>query len=167
MLWGKSKLAKKVYSGSLAPHFVNYVTAKIILALLNAKHFYHMCTVKYSLGHRLLCAVSLEELHHESSGCCCTGATLKRHPGYIIWGYIMAAATAAASVRKEAVLWLPCQPGEKTCPQFLQLLESPSSLLARALPILVQQAVWSVWTGSAIQVLSCSFVSDSLWPHEL
>ena len=39
---------------------------------------------------------------------------------------------AAASARREAVLRLPCQPGL----QFLQLLESPSSLLTRTLPAL-------------------------------
>ena len=86
-----------------------------------------------------------------SSGCCCTGATLERHHGYIIWGYIMAAATAAASVRNEAVLWLPCQPGEKTCLQFLQLLESPSSLLAHTLPIV----------GSASSVDSVNRISHT------
>ena len=30
-------------------------------------------------------------------------------------GYVMAAAMAAASARREAVLWLPCQPGENKC----------------------------------------------------
>ena len=45
---------------------------------------------------------------------------------------VMAVPTAAASARREAVLWLPCQPGL----QFLQLLESPSSLLTHPLPTL-------------------------------
>ena len=35
------------------------------------------------------------------------------------------------------MLWLPCQPGEiRLCLQVLRLLESPSSLLAGALPAL-------------------------------
>ena len=77
--------------------------------------------------------------------------TLERHHGYIIWGYITAAATAAASVRNEVVLWLPCQPGENTCLQFLQLLESPSSLLAHTLPIV----------GSASSVDSVNRISHT------
>ena len=44
----------------------------------------------YSLGHRLLCEIFLYKLHHESPGCCCTGATLERHHDYVIWHYVMA-----------------------------------------------------------------------------
>ena len=67
-----------------------------------------MCTVKYSLGHRLLCAVSLEELHRGSSGCCRAGATLTSWLYYMRlyygccysccvsqeWGRVMAAVPA-------------------------------------------------------------------------
>ena len=87
-----------------------------------------MHIMRYSLGHRLLCAVQMYELHHESHGCCCIVATLEQPHGYVIWAYVMAmpwlhygyivtAAKAAASARRE-----------ETCLQFLQLLESPSSL---------------------------------------
>ena len=31
---------------------------------------------------------------------------------WLRYGYVIAAAMAAASARREAVLWLPCQPGE-------------------------------------------------------
>ena len=44
----------------------------------------------YSLAHGLLCEVPLYELHHESPGCCYTGATVARHHGYVIWGYVLA-----------------------------------------------------------------------------
>lgn len=36
-----------------------------------------MHVTRYSLGHVLLCAVRLCELHCESPGCCCAGATLE------------------------------------------------------------------------------------------
>ena len=48
---------------------------------------------------------------------------------WLCYGYVVAAATAAVFARREAVLWLLCL-------QFLQLLKSPSSLLAHALPTL-------------------------------
>ena len=31
---------------------------------------------------------------------------------WLRYGYVIAAAMAAASARREAVLWLPCQPGK-------------------------------------------------------
>ena len=48
-LWGASKLAKTVCSGSLAPRFVSidYITAEIITAL-------RMPIARHSLGHGLL-----------------------------------------------------------------------------------------------------------------
>ena len=51
-----------------------------------------LCThiTGYLLGHGLLCVVCLYELHHESPGCWCSGATLGRHHGYVLWGYVMA-----------------------------------------------------------------------------
>ena len=48
---------------------------------------------------------------------------------WLCYGYVVAAATAAVLARREAVLRLSCL-------QFLQLLKSPSSLLAHALPTL-------------------------------
>ena len=85
-----------------------------------------ICITRYLLGHRLLCVVHLCELHHESPGCCCIGATLEQHHGYGMWGYalallrlcysyVTAAAKTAVSARREAVLRLLCQPGENKC----------------------------------------------------
>ena len=79
-------------------------------------------------------------------------STLEWHRGYVIWGYVMAiyvvaAATDAASARREAVLWLPCQLGENihVCSSY-----GPSSLLPTSYlkPCLswIQQIVWTVWT---------------------
>ena len=34
---------------------------------------------------------------------------------WLHYGYIMAAAMAATSVRREAVVWLLCQPGDDKC----------------------------------------------------
>ena len=45
--------------------------------------------------------------------------SLGLHWGYIMlwlcYGYVVATATAAALARREAVLWLLCQPGENKC----------------------------------------------------
>ena len=50
------------------------------------------------------------------------------------FGYVTAAAMAAASARREAVLWLPCHPGENKCVcssyGSLSLFQSPSLCLA-------------------------------------
>ena len=43
--------------------------------------------------------VRLYELHHESPGYCCTGATLEQHHGYVTWGNVLAVM---------AMLWLCC-----------------------------------------------------------
>ena len=75
------------------------------------------------LVNRLPCTVRLYELHHESPGYYSTGGTREWHHGYVTWsylmttlwlhyGYAMAIAMAAVSGRREAVLWLSCQPGE-------------------------------------------------------
>ena len=34
---------------------------------------------------------------------------------WLCYGYVMSTAMAAASTRREALLWLLCQPGEKKC----------------------------------------------------
>ena len=77
-----------------------------------------MHVMRCSIGQGLLCAVGLYELPQESPGCCCTGAIM----GSIIvmlyevilwlrYGYVVAAATAAVSERRESVLWPLSQPG--------------------------------------------------------
>ena len=47
---------------------------------------------RYLLGYGLLYVVHLYELHHESPGCCFTGATLEWYHGYmrLCYGYLMA-----------------------------------------------------------------------------
>ena len=107
-----------------------------------------MHVTRYSLGHVLLCAVRLCELHCESPGCCCAGATLE--PQHVLCYMRLHSGCALAA------LWLHCgccysscfrQDGdcvmaampprrEWTCLQFLLFLESPCSLLASSLPIL-------------------------------
>ena len=84
-----------------------------------------MCVTRCVLGRGLPFEAHLYGLHHHSSGSGLTGVTLERPHGYVVWGNIMAAATAAASARRE---W--------TCLQALRLLVSSSSLLAHALPTL-------------------------------
>ena len=78
-----------------------------------------MCITRYSLGHGLLCAERLYELHHEPWLLLHRGNTMiMLYDEIMLWlcyGYVVAAATAAASARREAVLWLPCQPGENKC----------------------------------------------------
>ena len=122
-------------------------------------------SLRYLLGHELLCVVRLYELHRESPGNCCIRATLEQHHGYVIWGYVvamsllhynyvMAVATAAASASREAMLWLLCQSGENKCVCSSYGFWVFSSLSARALLTLslCTSAVWrerqlAVWTG--------------------
>ena len=52
--------------------------------------------------------------------------------GVMLWlryGYVMAAATAAASARREAASWLPCQSGEdkRVCSSYSSLSLLPAS----------------------------------------
>ena len=60
-VWEESKLAKMACSGFLTPRFINngYVTAKIICSIGHAR-----CL----LGHGLLCAIHICELHLERGG---------------------------------------------------------------------------------------------------
>ena len=57
---------------------------------------------------------------------------------WLHYDYVVAAAAAAVSARREAVLWLQHQPGdnERVCSSYGWLLESPSSLLACTLSTL-------------------------------
>ena len=93
-------------------------------------------------GHRLLCAICLYEIHHESPGCCCTAATFYRHQRYTIWGYIMAPLWLCCGccydccIIQESGCAVAAMPArrEETCLQFPWLLASSSSLLAWVLP---------------------------------
>ena len=112
----------------------------------------YTCVTRGSLGHGRLCAVHLYELHRESPGCWCTGAAVERHHGYVtgsygmavLWpryGYIMAAATAAASGRRQAVSRLPCRSGDskRVCSSYGPSSLLPASELRPCLP-------WVQWT---------------------
>ena len=111
-----------------------------------------MCIIRYRLGHGLLCVVRPCELHHESPGCCCSGATLERYNGYVIGGYAVATLwlwmTAARLLR---------QPGERLCYGYRASQErintfavstAPSHLLP--CPTWVQQIVRTVWTARQV-----------------
>ena len=49
-----------------------------------------MHITRYLCGLGLLWVVCLYELHHESLGCYCTGATLEWPHGYVLGGCVMA-----------------------------------------------------------------------------
>ena len=95
ILWGESELAKIACSGSLAPHFVNNdcVTAEII------------CSTAHALGHELLRAEGMCELHLERGrvtapqGCVCWVSRERS-------GYSESAARAAVPARSEQILLL-------------------------------------------------------------
>ena len=76
--------------------------------------------------------------------------------GRLCDGHAVVAAIAVASARREAVLQLPRQPGEKKCClYFLWLLKSPSSFLAHALPPLGSAnsaKSMALWAGSATEL---------------
>ena len=48
---------------------------------------------------------------------------------WLYYGYVVAAAPAAASARRKAVLWLPCQPGDNkhVCSSYGSLSLLPAS----------------------------------------
>ena len=130
-----------------------------------------MCITRHSLGHGL-CVVHLYELHHESPGCCLTGATLEWHHVYVIWGYVMptlwlcygyfmAAATVAASARRKAVLWLSCQPAENklVCDSYSSLRLLPASYLVPCL-LCVQ---WTVQTARKVAAQMGSELQGGRW----
>ena len=103
-----------------------------------------MCITRCSLGHGLLCAVRLYELHHEPRLLLHWGSTMIMLYDEIMlrlcYGYVL--------VMLWLLLLLLHQSGEScvmapmsakrelTCLQFLWFLKSPSSLLAGTLPTL-------------------------------
>ena len=56
---------------------------------------------------RATCAIGLYEFYRASPGCCCIGATLEWHHGYVTWDYVM--------VMLWLLLQLLHQPGERLC----------------------------------------------------
>ena len=98
--------------------------------------------MRSSLGHGLLCAVCLYEIHHESPGCCCCyiGVTSWLCYMRLCFGYIM--------VTLWLLLWLLHQQGERLCyschaiqerinvSAVPRLLKSSSRVLARTVPTL-------------------------------
>ena len=152
VLWRYSKLAKNRCVGSLDPRFVNidYVTAESIYSSAYVhREIYATFEITYSTRHAnhevltwsraTLCRM-LVWVQQETSGCFCTGAALEWHHGYVTWGsvvtvlllhydYVVHAAKAAASARKEAVLWLPCHPGDnkRVCSSYISSHLLPAS----------------------------------------
>ena len=122
--------------------------------------------------HGLLWVVCLYELHHGSPGCCCIWARLAQHHDYAIWGYVMvllwlyygyvvAAAPAAASARRKAVLWLSCQPAENklVCDSYSSLRLLPASYLVPCL-LCVQ---WTVQTARKVAAQMGSELQGGRW----
>ena len=99
-----------------------------------------MCLRRYSLGHKLLCAVGIYETHLRNQQhfvaivavsigpampLCCHSCCASQERGCIMLGYGMAAALAAASARRG-----------KMCLKFLRLFKSSSNFFIHALPTL-------------------------------
>ena len=135
----KRKLAKMVWSGSLAPgtlalapRFVNndYVTAEITYRL----HVSH----EVLTSHGLLCVVCLYELHHENPGYCWVGTTLEQHHSSATWVCVLAmlwlcyGCCYGCCINQERGSIMAAVPArrEEMCLHFLRLLPSSSSLLA-------------------------------------
>ena len=110
-------------SGSLAPHLINndYLTAEIIYSTAQAHHEVLVWLQATLFGTPVWAPPKKSASRREY----CYDDCASQERGCVMLGYAMAAALAAASTRRE---WM--------CLQFLWLLESPSSLLARALPTL-------------------------------
>ena len=95
-----------------------------------------MQVMRHLLGHRLLGVVRLHELHHESPGCSCVGATLEQHHDCymrLCCGYVVATSWlcygcyySCCQQERSCVMVAVLAWREETCSQFLQLLESPS-----------------------------------------
>ena len=102
-IWGESKLAKMVWSGSVAPGFVNdYVTVLEVMTLSGVRSLTALCmhVLGCLLGHGLLCAVWLYELHPQK-----------------LWHYCSSSTGSAMRGENTAclLLWLLRQPGENKC----------------------------------------------------
>lgn len=135
ILWEESKLAQMAWSGPLTSH-------KELMSLRT-----HI--MRHSLGHGLavwgrpvrVSPWKLRLLQH--------WGYKEWQRGYVMWGYItapwwlhdgyiVAAAVTVESARREAVLWLPCQPGdsERLCSPHGSLSLLPASCKAHALSTL-------------------------------
>ena len=134
-----------VCSCSLTPHFVNndYVTAEIIYSTAYACHEV-LAWSRTTLWYTHVWAVPRKQWHLWPCHGCVPWVSQERRECSV------SVAMAAAAARRE-----------KTCLQFLRLLESPSSLLAPTLPILgstnsadsVNRKTLASQIGSAIQLV--------------
>ena len=95
-----------------------------------------MHVTRYSLGHGLLDAVACMSLAVKALAAAAVVlhwsdiiVTLYEVMLWLRYGYVMAAATAAASARREAASWLPCQSGEdkRVCSSYSSLSLLPAS----------------------------------------
>ena len=73
---------------------------------------------------------------------------------WLLYGYAVAVAMTAASHRREAVLCLPCQPGENKYVSSFFGSSSPTSLSAHALPTLGSTNSESVVNSETIGLVS-------------
>ena len=127
----ESKLAKMVWSGSVAPCSVNndYITVLEIMTISDVRSLIALCIriVRCSLGHGLLCDVWLYELHPQKA----VGLLL-----VMCWvsperrEYSMSTAVAAA----------PARQNDRICSSCGSWSFLPASLLAPCLPWIQQTA---------------------------
>ena len=104
-VWGESKLAKMVRSGSLTPRFVNNdcVATEIVYSTAHAGY------KVLSLGHRMFCALQIFDLHLERGGITAASqlsplGQAQEERGCAVLGYIVAAVVSAVS-----------EPAERLC----------------------------------------------------
>ena len=99
---------------------------------------------RYLFGCRLLCAVCWYELHHESPGCCCLGATLESIM-IMLYEVMLWLLQGSVMVMLWPLLQLLRQPGERLCYGCQASQErikvssvpmAPSNLSASTLPTL-------------------------------
>ena len=161
-----------------------YVTAEITYSTAHEPLVaLHMSIMRYWLGHGLVSGLPLYELCHESTGCCCTGATLEcilvMQSEFILrlrYSYLMVMLCPLLwLLRRDAVLWLPCQPGENTCvcSSYCSLSLHPASDFLHCLPW-VQQTLWTarqlasqIGSTTPRNTLFLPYMNFSLWITEI
>lgn len=172
--------ALSLRSLTVASRFVinDYGTARPRIAL-------RMCVTWYWLGLWLLllyklhlqkvrgrCVVRLYEFDYESPGYCCIGATLERHHGYIIWGYVLAMLRFLQLLlrrlrqdRQSCVMAAITQPGEnkRVCSSYGSSSPPPASILGSANSVnSMNSEKLASWAGSAIDFPKQAWLSSTL-----